>query len=128
MNMSTSNHVDQNSKLLLKWLGIDTYKESIIYVRRDCVICKSEGFEMRSRVHVILRDKTILATINYIDGDLLNNYQASLSRYAWKLLGAREDDEVKLTHPRPLQSLSFVRSKIYGDRLSFTEFKEIIDD
>ena len=32
-------------ELHLKWLGIDTYQEAVIYMRRDCEVCRSEGFE-----------------------------------------------------------------------------------
>ena len=33
-----------NGELKLKWLGIDTYKEAVIYVREDCSVCRAEGF------------------------------------------------------------------------------------
>ena len=32
---------DKQSQLTLKYLGINTYKEPIIYMRSDCRICKS---------------------------------------------------------------------------------------
>lgn len=119
---------DHDSHLKLKWLGIDTYKEAVIYMRRDCHICQSEGFEAHTRIRVTLGDKSILATLNHIDNGLLGEHQASLSKYAWKILNAKESDVIKLSHPKSLQSLSFVRSKVYGHILKYEETKQIIED
>lgn len=126
--MNTFNNEDLSNSLSLKWLGIDTYKESVIYMQSDCLICKTEGFEMHTRIRVTLGDKSILATLNHIDNDILGHDQASLSIYAWKLLNANEGDIIELSHPTPLQSLSFVRSKIYGHKLKPTETMQIIED
>ncbi|WP_457589292.1 hypothetical protein, partial [Legionella pneumophila] len=38
--------------------------------------------------------------------------------YAWDSLQAKEGDEIQLSHPKPLESLSFVHAKIYGNELS----------
>lgn len=114
--------------LKLKRLGIDTYKEAVIYMRKDCHVCMSEGFEVHARIRVTLGDKSILATLHTIDDHLLNSNEVSLSKYAWQLLNANEGDMVKLAHPQPLQSLSFIRSKIYGNVLEKREIQHIIDD
>ena len=34
---------EKNNTLRLKQLGIDTYKEAVIYMRKDCHVCRSEG-------------------------------------------------------------------------------------
>src|SRR6266567_4480596 len=78
------------SRLTLTRFGIGTYLEPIVYMRADCHICQSEGFEARSRVKVSLRGKDIVATLNTIESDLLSPEQASLSEVAWSLLGAME--------------------------------------
>jgi len=117
-----------NNKLHLKRLGIDTYKEAVVYMRKDCHVCLSEGFEVHARIHVALRGKTILATLNTIAGELLKPNEISLSEYAWQLLEAKENDIVELSHPHPLQSLSFIRSKVYGNALDSHQIQSIIDD
>lgn len=43
--------------LHLIYLGIDTYNESILYLRPDCPICRSEGFEAHARMRVSLGDR-----------------------------------------------------------------------
>ena len=116
------------STLNLKYLGINTYKEPIIYMREDCHICKSEGFEAQARVRVMLNDRSIIATVNTIESNLLRHNEASLSHYAWDLLSAKEGDEISVTHPKPLDSLSYIRSKIYGNELKADETKQIVED
>jgi thymidine phosphorylase len=66
--------------------------------------------------------------VNIIESDILDKEQASLSKSAWARIDASEGDVISLSHPRPLQSLSFVRSKIYGNPLKRDEIKHIIDD
>lgn len=117
-----------HSTLSLRYLGINTYKEPIIYMRDDCHICKSEGFEAQARVRVSLNNRSIIATLNTIETDLLRPNEASLSHYAWDLLTAKEGDEISVTHPKPLDSLSYIRSKIYGHELKADETKHIIED
>lgn len=117
-----------NPSLRLKHLGIDTYHEAIIYMRWDCHVCRSEGFEVQTRIQVTLGQRSIIATLNIIESDLLNPGEASLSAYAWDSLNAKEDDEIHLSHPKPLESLSFVHAKIYGNELSFEQMKMIVSD
>lgn len=114
--------------LHFKKLGIDTYKESIIYLRHDSHMCLSEGFEAKTCVKVSAHDKSIFATINIVKSDLLKVCEVSLCEYAQKLLGVNEGDIIKLSHARPVASLSYVRSKIYGNELSADEIGKIISD
>lgn len=116
------------STLILKDLGINTYQNPIIYMRKDCYICKSEGFETQARVRVTLKDRSIIATLNIVEGSLLARNQASLSHYGWELLAAKEGDEISITHPKQLDSLSYIRSKVYGNTLKANELRDIVDD
>src|SRR3990167_9269405 len=117
---------NNGTTLRLKKLGIDTYHEPVIYMREDCHICKSEGFEAQARVRVALNDRSIIATLNTIENDLLRHNEASLSHYAWDLLSAKDGDEISITHPKQLDSLSYIRSKIYGHELKADETRHII--
>jgi len=42
--------------LKLRRLGIDTYTDPVIYMRRDCHVCRAEGFEARTRGIVMLEE------------------------------------------------------------------------
>lgn len=117
-----------HANLTLKYLGINTYQDPIIYMREDCYICKSEGFAAHARVRVTLHDRSIIATLNTIETNLLGHHEASLSNYAWELLSAKEGEQISVTHPKQLDSLSYIRSKVYGNELKAKETKQIIDD
>lgn len=116
------------NKLSLKYLGINTHTDPIVYVRSDSLICKSEGFNALTRVMVQLHQRSIVATLNTIETDLLKQNEAGLSNYAWDLLGAKDHDEITIMHSRSLDSIRYIRSKIYGNPLQFSETHCIIQD
>lgn len=121
--------MEKNGQVLrVKRLGIDTYKEAVIYMRKDCPVCRAEGYEAQARIRLTLGNRSVIATLNIIDSDLLNPDEASLSNYAWDLLKAEEDDEIYLSHPKPLESLSYIRAKVYGNELNKNEINTIIND
>ena len=116
------------SRLTLRRLGVDTYQEHIVYMRADCHVCRSEGFEARSRVRVSAQGKSLLATLNVVKSELLGSEEASLSEAAWALLGARDGDVIEVTHAEPIESESFVRAKAYGERLPDAALGAIVGD
>ncbi len=116
------------NKLRLVRLGIDTRYEFMIYMHSNCFVCKSEGFETETQVLVSTNGHSIIATLNVIQSDILKIDEASLSESAWEKLEAKEGDYINLSHPSPLTSLRYVRSKIYGHELNQHEFDEIIQD
>lgn len=120
--------MDNNRTLRLKRLCIDTYRESILYMREDCPVCRAEGFEMPARIVVGKGEKQLLATLHIIKSELLAPGEASLSEHAWTELGVTEGDRITVSHQQPLASLSYVRSKVYGHTLTRTELQAIIDD
>ena len=116
------------SRLTLRRLGVDTYQEHIVYMRADCHVCRSEGFEARSRVRVSAQGKSLLATLNVVKSELLGSEEASLSEAAWALLGARDGDVIEVTHAEPIESERFVRAKAYGERLPDAALGAIVGD
>lgn len=116
------------SSLKLRRLGIDTYKEAVLYMRHDCAVCRAEGFEVQARVLVQLRDKSLVTTLNIIHDDLIAPGEASLSEYAWIKLGARQGDTISVSYAPPIHSFSHVRAKVYGHELDEDQIGEIIRD
>ncbi len=121
-------HDHKGNTLKLKWLGIDTYRENIIFMRSDCDICISEGFTALTRLLISHKGKTIVATLDVVHSDLIAHGQAALSEIAFKRLDAFEGDEITVTHLDPIVSLSDVRAKIYGKKLDDSAFYRIISD
>lgn len=124
----THAHPRPGNTLRVRPSEIDTHQETVIYMHRDCPVCRAEGFEAESRIAVTHRARTIIATLNVVGGDWLKPDEAALSESAWKMLGASEGDTVTLAHPRPLESLSRVRAKVYGQRLDAAALHDIITD
>jgi len=114
--------------LHLRRLGIDTYQEMVVYMRSDCHICKSEGFEAQSRVEVRRGDKHIIATLNVVHQTMIALHEVGMSEAAWRALGGADGDEVQVTHPMPNQSFSFVRAKIYGRPMSADGIGAVVRD
>jgi thymidine phosphorylase len=109
-------------------LGIDTYQEPVVYLRKDSPVCRSEGFEAQTRVLVTIGPKTITATLNVVTSELLHPGEIGLSEAAWQLLKTFADQPASITHAEPLESMSFVRAKVYGNRLQKPQFDAIIRD
>lgn len=116
-----------NSLKLLR-LGIDTQQEFIVFIPAHCFIYKSEGFEASTQVIVSLNSHSIVAMLNVVHSNILTGCEASLSESAWERLGAAEGDYIKILHLPPVESLSYVRSKIHGNELNAFEYEAIISD
>ncbi len=120
--------LDTEHVLHLKRLGINTSQEAVIYMREDCAICRSEGFAAHARVKVELNGRSIIATINVVTSAFLSPGEAGLSEAAFHLLRGSEGERITIHHPSPLNSLSAVRSKVYGNQLNQTQFSAIAKD
>lgn len=116
------------SRLRLRRLGIDTYREFVVFMHRDCLVCRSEGFQVRSRVRVTVRERSITATLHVVGDAVLGMEEASLSEAAWEALAAKPGDIAQMSHPEPVASDSFLRKKIYGGTLSGPELTAIVTD
>ncbi len=114
--------------LRLKRLGIDTYQELVIFMARSSPICRSEGWAAQSRLQVACNGRSIVATLNVTTDGLLGADEASLSEAAWQLLAAKNGDLVRLSQSPPVDSLSHVRAKVYGDELPPAAIEAIVRD
>ena len=117
-----------SNSLRLRRLGLDTQREHVIYMRADCHVCRSEGLEALTRVRVQVGETSLIATLQVVVTDLLAPHEASLSESAWRTLQAHEGMTVTVSHPEPVQSLKYIRSKIYGKPLYQNELQEILGD
>jgi thymidine phosphorylase len=109
-------------------LGIDTQKEHVVFMRKDCHICKSEGFEALNRILVTVNDKSLIATLYIITDGILRPGKSALSESAWIELNANEGDEISFSHVQPVTSMRSIRSKMYGKQLNYEALQNIIND
>ncbi len=109
-------------------LGIDTHQEPVIYLRADCPVCRSEGFNAHSRVLVTIGQRSIIATLAVVRSELLSVDAVGLSEAAWQRLDPAPGERARFAHPPPVESLSDVRRKIYGHTLDDEQLNGIVRD
>ena len=109
-------------------LGIDMQQDAVVFMHRDCHVCRAEGFTAHARVELRHGNRSIIATLYHVVSEILRPDEAGLSELAWRRLAVNEGDEIAVSHPRPLESLSLVRGKVYGRRLEVKAFQTIISD
>ena len=109
-------------------LGIDTGHTAIVYLHRGSAIVRSEGFDSETRVLVSAGDRSVLATLGVVSGDLLRPDEAGLSDAAWRRLALQADVPVSVGHAPPLESLRYVRAKIHGLRLDRPALGAVVED
>ena len=109
-------------------LGIDTLSEPVILLHKDCGICRSEGFSSLNRVALEAGDHSAIATLYQTDSGLLACDEAGLSDAAWTLLAVEEGAAVKVRHAPPVESLAYLRRRVFGHELDQDAFNEVISD
>ena len=119
---------DDMNFLRLRRMFIDTHQEPVIYMRKDCYVCRSEGFYAQSRVRISTENHSIIATVNMVTDGLLSHEEVGLSESAWKLLKASEGEKAFFKHTKPADSMSSVRGKVYGTPLTSHANEQIIQD
>jgi thymidine phosphorylase len=124
---STQQRMPSNS-VRARRLGLDTQYEAIVFMHKECQVCRSEGFSAHARILLRHGTQQVIATLYQATGDLIAHGEAALSESAWSRLGLTDGDRIIVSHPAPLDSLSHVRSRIYGHDLSEPSLHTIIKD
>lgn len=114
--------------LKIRRIGLHTQREPIVIMRKDCPVCRSEGLAARSQVLLRAGDREVTAILFQQDDNDLGSDEVGLSEAAWKLLGGREGELVQVTHLPPVESLRWVRRRIFGNELSQAAFTDIVTD
>jgi thymidine phosphorylase len=107
---------------------IDTYQQPVVYMRGDCDVCRAEGFEAQAQVEVSANGRQVLAILHRVDAGWLEHDEAALSEAGWDLLALRGGEDVAVRHAPQLESLKFLRAKVYGRRLDYPSMRSLIDD
>lgn len=123
MNTTAARH-----RLKARRLGLDTHAEAVIFLDRDSPVCRAEGFAAHGRVLLTAGDHFVIATLYKTIGGLVAAGEAALSEAAWQRLALHEGDEIEISHPDPLASMSLVRARVYGHPLASNSFDAIVRD
>jgi thymidine phosphorylase len=115
-------------QLRARRIGIDTQHEAVVFMHKECSVCRSEGFTAHTRVLLRARENHVVATLYQVASDLISHDEAGLSESAWARLGLQDGELVTVSHPDAVDSMSHVRSRIYGQKLGGTALRSIIGD
>jgi len=116
-------------KLSLRAVGIDTYRENVAYLHRECAVYRAEGFQALSKIEIAINGRRILAVLNVVDdASIVTPTELGLSLQAFAQLGAERTSLVTVQHAEPPASMDAVRRKVNGERLSLDDFRAITQD
>jgi thymidine phosphorylase len=115
-------------RLRLVRAGIDTYQQPVVYMHRDCDVCRAEGFAALTRVLVRSGQRELVATLNVVTDHWLALDAAALSEAAWNALEPSEGEWAGFSHPEPPASAPSLRAKVFGERLSESDFVGLMRD
>jgi thymidine phosphorylase len=115
--------------LKLRRIGVDTYRENVAYLSRDCPLYRAEKFQGLAKIEVSKNGRSILAVLNIVDDPrLLPRDELGLSEQAFRQLGLPEGATVTVAQAAPPASREAIRAKVLGRVLRPDEYDAIIRD
>ncbi len=117
-----------HNRLRLVRAGVDTYQQPVVYMHRDCDVCRAEGFSALTRVLVQCGGRELVATLNVVTDDRFGLDIAALSEAAWNALQPGADAWAVFSHPDAPASAPALRAKVFGHRLDEADFLGLMRD
>lgn len=115
--------------LTLRRIGVDTYRENVAYLSRDCPLYRAEKFQGLSKIEVSKNGRSILAVLNIVDDPgLLPRDALGLSEPAFGQLALPEGEMVTVAQAAPPNSREAIRAKVQGKVLPPHDYEAIIRD
>jgi thymidine phosphorylase len=119
----------EGARLKLRRIAIDTYRENVAYMHRDCSVYRAEGFQALAKIKVFCNGRHIEAVLNVVDDDkIVGIDELGLSEQAFGQLCVEEVHDVRVAQAEPPASMDAVRRKIGGERLSGEDYRAITRD
>jgi len=115
--------------LHIRRVGIDTWRESVAYLHRDCPVVRAAGFQALAKVSVHANGTTIAAVLNVVDDErIVAPCDLGLSEDAFARLAVDEGHAAWIEHAEPPASIAALHRKIGGERLSRADIGAIVRD
>lgn len=115
--------------LKLRRVAIDTPRENVVFLARECPIYRAEKFQGLAKIEVSANGRSVLAVLNICDdAQLLHPDELGLSEQAFRQLGLPEGIDVTVAQAGPPASREAIRAKVTGARLGYAEFESVIRD
>ncbi len=120
---------DSAAPLQLRRVAIDTYRENVAYLHRDCALYRAEGFQALAKVEVSANGRRILASLNVVDDDCIVGVdELGLSEDAFAQLDVVDGHPASISQAEPPGSIPALHRKIAGERLEREDFHAIVRD
>ena len=111
------------SALSLRRVAIDTYRENVAYLHRDCAIYRAEGFQALSKIEVRANGRRILASLNVVDDhSIVGCHELGLSEDAFLQLDVQNGHTASVAQAEAPASIEALRRKLAGERLGRENF------
>lgn len=115
--------------LKLRRIGIDTYRENVAYMHRDCPVYRTEGFQALAKIEVRHNGQRVVAVLNVVDdATIVGPNEIGLSEPAFVLFASQEGEDVRVAQAEPPGSMDAVRRKIAGEALNLDDYRSITRD
>ncbi|MBS0312900.1 MAG: thymidine phosphorylase family protein [Proteobacteria bacterium] len=126
---TTSQHQANGHHLALRRVAIDTWRENVVYLNRDCDLYRAEGFQALAKVEVRANGQRLLATLNVVgDSTIVACNELGVSEDAFAQFGLEEGQSVTISQAEPPASIGALFRKIEGERLRREEYRAIVRD
>jgi thymidine phosphorylase len=120
---------ERTSPLSLRRVAIDTYRENVAYLNRNCAVYRAEGFQALSKIEVRANGRQVVATLNVVDDDnIVACTEVGLSEDAFRHLGVPDGHTASVSQAEPPASMEALFRKIDGERLNKDDFHAIVQD
>jgi thymidine phosphorylase len=117
------------AQLAVRRVAIDTYRENVVYLHRDCAVYRAEGFQALSKVEVRANGHHILASVNVVDDvGIVGCTELGLSEDAFAQLGVVDGHLATISQAESADSIATLFRKIAGERLGRDDFHAIVRD
>jgi len=115
--------------LRIRRVAIDTWRENVAYLHRDCAVVRAAGFQALSKVMVRANGMVINAVLNVVDdAAIVQPDELGLSEDAFDRLNVPAGHPAQVSPAEPPVSQSALRRKIAGERLSREDLHALIRD
>ena len=118
-----------HAALRLRRVAIDTYRENVVYLHRDCAAYRTEGFQALSKVQVRANGAHVLGTLHVVDDErIVACNEVGLSEDAFARLGVADGHAAWVAQAEPPASMEALFRKLNGERLGREDFQAIVHD
>ncbi len=115
--------------LPIRRVGIDTWRESVVFLHRDCPVVRAAGYQALAKVQVRANGQSLMAVLNVVDDAcIVEPRELGLSEEAFRRLGLEAGHPACIEQAEPPASIAALHRKIAGERLARAELMAIVQD